>query len=169
VTDRWTCAACGEEHVGLPLDFAFDEPVHWDGPRAPGDYLDSDLCVWTDDGGTRCHFVRGVLEIPVLETGDRFAYGVWGSLSAESFERLLADWDDAGRVEAPPYFSWLSNSIPGYPETLNLRANVITRTPDPGRRSCSPTTTTIPSPGSSGTGSRSSACARSPACSCTRS
>jgi hypothetical protein len=130
VTDRWTCAACGEEHVGLPLDFAFDEPVHWDGPRAPGDYLDSDLCVWTDDGGTRCHFVRGVLEIPVLETGDRFAYGVWGSLSAESFERLLADWDDAGRVEAPPYFSWLSNSIPGYPETLNLRANVITRTPD---------------------------------------
>jgi hypothetical protein len=130
VSGRWTCATCGEEHVGLPLDFAFDEPGYWDGPRAPDDYLDTDLCVWTDDGGTRCHFVRGVLEIPVLGTDARFAYGVWGSLSAESFGRMLAVWDDARRVEEPPYFSWLSNSIPGYPETLSLRANVITRTPD---------------------------------------
>jgi len=130
VSSRWTCASCGEEHVGLPLDFAFDEPAYWDGPHAPDDYLGSDLCVWTDDGGTRCHFVRGVLELPVLETGDRIAYGVWGSLSAESFERMLAVWDDPRRVEEPPYFSWLSNSIPGYPETLSLRANVITRAAD---------------------------------------
>jgi hypothetical protein len=130
VSDRWTCASCGEEHVGLPLDFAFDEPAFWDGGRGPDDHLTSDLCTWTDDDGTLCHFVRGVLELPVVETGDRVAYGVWGSLSDDSFERLLAVWDDERRVEEPPYFSWLSNSIPGYPETLGLKANVITRTPE---------------------------------------
>lgn len=114
----------------MPLDFAFDEPAYWDGGRGPDDHLESDLCIWTDDDGARCHFVRGVLEIVVHETGDRFAYGVWGSLSAESFQRMLAVWDDPRRVEEPPYFSWLSNCIPGYPETLNLRAEVVTRTPD---------------------------------------
>jgi hypothetical protein len=122
----WTCLSCGEVHEGLPLDFGFDEPAHWDGRRHDHDFLDADLCSWTDDVGTRCYFVRGVLEIPVHELGERFAYGVWGSLSEESFERVVARWEDPDRVDDPPYFSWLSNSIPGYPETLNLRANVVT-------------------------------------------
>lgn len=122
----WTCATCGSEHEGLPLDFGFDAPAHWDGPRHDDDFLGSDLCSWTDDDGVRCYFIRGVLEIPVPELNDRFAYGVWGSLSAESYARVLELWDDPAAVEEPPYFSWLSNSIRGYPETLNLRANVIT-------------------------------------------
>jgi hypothetical protein len=130
VSERWTCASCGEEHVGLPLDFAFDEPSYWDGEREEGDFLDPDVCVWTDDAGARCFFVRGVLEIPVHGLEERFAYGVWGSLSADSFGRLIDVWDDPGRVEEPPYFSWLSNSIPGYPETLSLPADVVTRTPE---------------------------------------
>jgi len=123
---HWVCASCGEEHEGLPLDFGFDEPTYWDGGRAEDDFLTSDLCVWTDDDGARSYFVRGILSLPVPELGERFVYGVWGSLSAESFEQLLAHWDDPKRVEDPPYFSWLSNSIPGYPETLSLRSNVIT-------------------------------------------
>jgi len=126
----WTCATCGQEHEGLPLDFGFDEPSYWDGGRSDGDFVDTDLCAWTDDDGTRCYFIRGVLEIPVPKIGGRFAYGVWGSLSEESYERVVARWDDPRRVDDEPYFSWLSNSIPGYPETLSLRANVTTGTLD---------------------------------------
>jgi hypothetical protein len=117
-------------HEGLPLDFAFAEPSYWDGGRSDDDFLSSDLCVWTDDGGERSYFIRGVLLLPILGRDEHFAYGVWGSLSAESFEAALAHWDDPERVDDPPYFSWLSNSIPGYPETLNLPANVLTRALD---------------------------------------
>ncbi len=123
---RWVCASCGQEHEGLPLDFGFDEPAYWDGGRSEHDFLTADLCVWTDDSGERSHFVRGVLRLPVAELDDAFVYGVWGSLSAESFEQVIAHWDDPARVDDPPYFSWLSNSIPGYPDTLNLRANLVT-------------------------------------------
>lgn len=57
-------------------------------------------------------------------------YGVWSSLSEQSFKRVLELWDDPRRNDEPPYFGWLSNSIPGYPETLNLKVDVVTREPD---------------------------------------
>jgi hypothetical protein len=123
----WACSVCGEVHEGLPLDWAYDRPWYWEGPRADGDELSDDLCVWTDDGGDRSYFVRGVLPIPVRDTGEVFAYGVWSSLSERSYQRLLERWDDEQREEEPPYFGYLSNSLPGYPETLSLQLGVITR------------------------------------------
>ena len=124
---RWRCSRCGEEHDGLPLDWAYDKPVFWDGARQPGDFLGDDLCIWTDDDGRRCFFTRGVLNLPVHQTGEVFGYGVWSSLSERSYERLLARWDDADRELEPPYFGYLANGLPGYPDTLGLHLAVITR------------------------------------------
>jgi hypothetical protein len=115
------------EHDDLPLDWAFDAPVYWEGPRGENDYLDSDLCVWTDDGGRENFFIRGVLELPVVDSADVFGYGVWSSLSEDSFRRVLELWEDPARVDEPPYFGWLSNAIPDFPDTLNLPLSVVTR------------------------------------------
>jgi hypothetical protein len=123
---RWTCHRCGQEHEGVPLDWSFDGPAYWDGPRAEGDYLAEDACVWTDDDGGRAFFVRGFLEIAIEDSEETLGYGVWSSLSERSFERVLALWDDPARTSEPPYFGWLSNSLPGYPETLNLPLDVVT-------------------------------------------
>ena len=123
----WRCSRCGEEHTGLPLDWAYDKPAYWDGPQADGDRLDDDICVWTDDDGDRCYFVRGILPIPVHETGEVFNYGIWSSLSERSYQRTLERWDDEDREAEPPYFGYLSNNLPGYPDTLNLHLAVITR------------------------------------------
>lgn len=123
---RWRCSVCGEEHEGLPLDWAHDKPAYWDGPRDEYDFLDDDLCSWTDDGGTRQYFIRGLLHIPVHELADSLRYGVWSSLSETSFGRVVELWNEPARTEEPPYFGWLSNSLPGYPETLNLKLDVIT-------------------------------------------
>lgn len=68
-----------------------------------------------------------MLEIPIVGTDDVLGYGVWSSLSEKSFDRVLELWDDPRRTEEPAYFGWLSNSLPGYPETLNLKMEVITR------------------------------------------
>ena len=109
----------------MPLDWAYDSPVYWDGPRSEDDMLSEDLSIWTDDVGRVNYFIRGVLYIPIVDSDQRFGYGVWSSLSEESFGRIYDLWDDPKRVEEPPYFGWLSNSITGYPDTLNLPLDVV--------------------------------------------
>jgi hypothetical protein len=109
----------------VPLDWARDRPDYWDGVRTDDDWLSDDLCTWTDDAGQRSYFIRGVLSIPIPETGERLGYGVWSSLSATSFRRVVELWDDRARVDESPYFGWLSNQISGYPSTLNLPLDVV--------------------------------------------
>ena len=124
----WACSVCGEVHEGLPRDLAFDAPVYWDGGRGPDDRIDSDLCRWTDDDGNPAFFIRGLITLRVVDDDeDDFRFGLWSSLSEKSFERVLQLWDDPARVAEPAYFGWLSNSIPGYPETLSLPLDVYTR------------------------------------------
>jgi hypothetical protein len=127
---HWYCASCGSEHDDLPLDWAFDAPVYWEGPRADGDRLDRDVCVWTDDDARQSFFVRGVLELPVVGSDDVFAYGVWSSLSRESFERTVERWDVPDQSDEPPSFGWLSNAIPDFPGSLNLPLSVVPRGAD---------------------------------------
>ena len=124
---RWTCSQCGQEHEGLPHDWAFPSPTYWDGGRDDEDFLGDDLCRWTDDDGQPGYFIRGILTIPVVDDGDELRYGVWSSLSERSFKRIVDLWDDPARIEEAPYFGWLSNSLPGYPKTLGLPLNVVTR------------------------------------------
>jgi hypothetical protein len=123
---RWYCAVCGAEHDDLPHDWAFQAPAYWDGPRSEEDELTPDVCVWTDDGGDRCYFIRGLLTLPVRDGEQDFVYGVWSSLSETSFKRVAELWDDPRRVDEPAYFGWLSNSIADFPETLNLPLDVVT-------------------------------------------
>jgi hypothetical protein len=122
---RWTCSRCGKEHVGLPFDWAFDSPMYWDGGRTEDDWLTEDLCVWTDDEPKLNYFIRGVLEIPVEGSEQKLGYGVWSSLSEDSFKQVVQHWDDPARTEQGPYFGWLSNSIPGYPDTRSLPLDVV--------------------------------------------
>jgi hypothetical protein len=110
----------------VPLDWAFDNPDYWDGPESADDRLTEDLCTWTDADQRLNYFIRGVLEIPIIGADDVLAYGLWSSLSEASFDRIVDLWDDPRRTAEPPYFGWLSNSLPGYPETLNLKLDVET-------------------------------------------
>jgi hypothetical protein len=36
--------------------------------------------------------------------------------------------NEADRIDLPPMFGWFSNSLPGYPETLNLKCSMYART-----------------------------------------
>ena len=128
---RWKCGSCEEWHYGPCLDFGYWSPGYWTeeneaknevGPlkppyeHLPTSFLDDDFCVIDND----C-FIRGIIHIPILGTNETFRWGVWGSLKRENFVKLLTLIDEPERVELPPMFSWLSNSIAEYPETLNLK------------------------------------------------
>jgi hypothetical protein len=129
VTREWRCHTCGELHTGVPLDWGFDAPIYWkwlsDEQRSDGQLTD-DVCVFND--GDQDNFcVRGMLEIPLLDGDGVLGYGVWSTLSEANFERTLELWDDPERVNEPPYFGWLANRLPGYPDTLSLKLDVVTR------------------------------------------
>jgi hypothetical protein len=64
-------------------------------------------------------FIRGVIEIPILGSSDRFGIGVWVSQKQENFRRYVENFNSD---EIGPFFGWLSNEITFYqPSTLTLK------------------------------------------------
>jgi hypothetical protein len=123
----YLCRRCGEHHDDPPLHYGFHAPAAWYGvpeaERPERCLLSSDQCIIDDEH----FFVVGYLELPVLGTHERFSWDIWVSLSARSFARACELGDQPGRESEPPYFGWLSSTIPGYPETLSLKTMVHTR------------------------------------------
>ena len=133
------CECCGTELGDAPSVWAFSAPDYWGAPEVGGEsFLEDELCCIDAPELEECHFfIRGLVEIPIrgLRDGradEHLTYNVWVSLSPKNFERAVQLWDDPARTDEAPYFGWLSNNIPGYPETLQLKTRVHTR--EPGRR-----------------------------------
>lgn len=127
MTHKFQCNTCSEIHEAIP-DVAFDAPVTWtdlpEDERARRGRIDSETCVVDDH-----HFVRAVLELPIVDSDDRFAYGVWVSLSSANFERFVeVGGTDVGAGDGP-WSGWLSVRIPGYPDTFLLRTRVHLQPP----------------------------------------
>ena len=131
---EWTCSVCGARHERIALSWGFDEPIYWDWltdeERSAG-HCGTDLCWYTDDDGDVARFVRGTIELPILDRTDpdedSFVIGVWVSLSEVNFNRYLEDPSAGREQQDEPWFGWLSNRIPVYDDTLNLKTNVHLR------------------------------------------
>lgn len=127
---EWTCACCGQRKRGVP-DLAYDRPIHaqWAADGEPDFEL---LWATADDcgmkiGGQPVHFVRCVLEIPVHAADRPFGYGVWTTLSAENHKRYMETFDATDQASLGRMFGYLANRLPAYPDTLNLKADVVPR------------------------------------------
>lgn len=128
----WRCGCCGEVHGELPMHYGAPAPALWftipEAERDDRAMLSSDMCLIDEEHG----FIVGNLEIPVLDSDEHFSWDVWVSLSLPNFKRAFQLWEQPGRESEPPYFGWVSTSLPGYPETLHLKSHVHTR--EVGRR-----------------------------------
>ena len=126
----FTCACCGKTVSGLP-DLAFDAPLNYDQipevERAARAHLDTEFCVI--DGGDR--FIRAVCPIPIRGTEQHFGWGVWVSLSEDSFERYRAAFEELDQSKMGGMFGWFCNRLPFYPDTLSLQTTVM---PQDGRQ-----------------------------------
>jgi hypothetical protein len=126
-TDGWRCGRCSEVHRDPPMAYGAAAPLPWFGipeaERGRRAELTPDLCLIDGKHG----YVVGNLELPVHGQRTPFSWDVWVSLSPENFRRTLAHWERPDRVTEPAYFGWVSTSLPGYPQTLNLKAKVVTR------------------------------------------
>lgn len=114
------------------MSWPFAAPIYWhwldDREREERGFCDPDFCVMIDDGGETARFVRGTIEIPIVDAEefgeDRFVIGAWSSLSESSFDAVVGVQErDDGR-DAGTWFGWFSNRISVYPDTLNLETLV---------------------------------------------
>jgi hypothetical protein len=110
------CAVCGKIHEELP-DIGSLAPIQWrdEYQAQEGCFLDTDLCIIEN----RDYFIRGVIEIPIIKTKERFGWGVWISQKKENFEIYQSNFD-SGTIG--PFFGWLCTKIGYYQEdTINLK------------------------------------------------
>ena len=119
------CARCGEWHDELPMAFAAAAPAYWEQAsrwsRLKG-VLGDEQC--EIDGH---YFVRARIVLPVRDADDDFEWGVWVSLSEESYRRVGEAWDREGRESEPPAFAWIQSEVGPYPPTLVLQAWLYTQ------------------------------------------
>jgi len=124
---NYRCSTCGKQHEDLP-HIGMDRPdYYWQVPEDEVDKrieLTPDTCVIDDED----FFIRGVIEIPVLNYPETFGFGVWVSQKRENFYTYLDNYDSA---EIGPFFGWLSNRINYYEEeTLSLKTKAHFRRGD---------------------------------------
>lgn len=126
---RWTTPGLVAAAVSNSLDFACEAPDSWlalnESDRAVRGKLGDDLCKIDDD-----LFVRGCLEIPILGQNEKFIWGVWVSVSQQSFDRVIELWNAPSIEGEPPRFGWLCNNIRTYPATYGLKTRLHLRSGD---------------------------------------
>jgi hypothetical protein len=107
------------------MAFHAEAPAYWAPELAdmPQSELTSDQCVINGEH----FFVRGLLELPVEGLDQPFVWGVWVSLSEESFRHVTDRWHSPGRENDDPYFGWLSTTLDYEPSTLNLKTMLHSR------------------------------------------
>jgi hypothetical protein len=125
---QYTCRICGDVHPALTLSWGPDAPDLW--ARIPKDQreqrgeINADQCLIFDEH----FFIRGRLEIQILDTKDVFAWLVWAEVSKADFEDMSSRWDAPGREEVPPYDARLANRLPIFsPNTFDLPVQLLTR------------------------------------------
>lgn len=111
-------------------DLAFDAPYRYE-QLSPAEREQvrktDDLCVIGED-----FFIRATLPLKILGSEEEFNFGAWVSLSKNNFRRYVELFESTEVEGAGPYFGWLCNRFPWYPDTLHLKTNVHLR-PYPAR------------------------------------
>lgn len=120
------CSECNCELTELPMCFGANSPASL--LVSPNEYdtrvnENNDLCVIDDEH----FFIRGHIELPVIDHDEPFIWSVWVSLSKDSFEHVNTHWNDEERESHSPYFGWLCTSLPCYPNTMHLKTSVQSR------------------------------------------
>lgn len=79
-----------------------------------------DLCVIDDEK----FFIRGVLKLPIRETDNHFAWGVWIQVAQVDFERYLDLWDTENVTDETSMTGHLANEIETYVGSEGLEVHV---------------------------------------------
>lgn len=121
------CPTCGVEHESYPA-LAFSTPYYYNILSLDLKHhiaeINSDFCIINyEDQVDR--FIRCVMVQTVKNDCQDLEYGVWVSLSEQSFRDYQENFHNP-EYEAV-YFGWFANQIPEYENTRNIKTFVQTR------------------------------------------
>jgi hypothetical protein len=125
--ETFTCKNCGKQHADWPaLTYTspsfYEELTEEEKKKAE---LSSDFCVIVHPHQTD-RFIRCTLTQKVIDHCEDLEYGLWISLSEKSFQDYSDNYNNDNYETK--YFGWLSNVLPGYPDTRKVKATAFTRT-----------------------------------------
>jgi hypothetical protein len=125
-TDSYICACCGKGHSGVPLSFAADFPDAYANlsreDRDSRAVVGSDQCIIDQEQ----FYIRGCIDLPIRDTDGVFLWGVWARVHQSDFDEISDQWETEGREKnIGPYKGRLANSLAIYPETLNLKLEIL--------------------------------------------
>ncbi len=108
------------------MSFAADFPDVYanmaESDRGTRALISSDQCIIDDEW----FFLRGCLEIPILDRSEVFVWGLWASVKEEVFNEISESWEEEGReTRRGPFKARLANSLSVYQETLNVKVRII--------------------------------------------
>lgn len=127
------CPCCGRVFDGV-FDIGYDHPDPWPhGNRAESgqdtlsigtDTLSADLCRFGEH-----RFIRCVLPLPIQGTDQMFAFGPWGSVNRQNFDRYVQAELSGTLTEFEGCFAWLMNVLPGFEFDDWLPCNLVIEDP----------------------------------------
>lgn len=124
----FVCSVCGQHHDERLLDIRLGLPgaIHALHPdeRQERAWLADDFAVLDDER----FFVRGLLELPIPELDDRFAYGTWCEVEMTDFQELMQRWHSDEQFA--PVGCALANELDPYRATTGLRAMLCATSAD---------------------------------------
>ena len=119
----FTCTLCGERHETELRDVRLTLPD----PVFRLDEAERERTAWVSedssvlrDGDIDRHFVRGLLEVPILGASEYFGYGVWVEVERDDFSRLGELWHDPDGWRHEPFDGALANELAPYDDTVGL-------------------------------------------------
>lgn len=126
----YICDKCGKEHGGWPA-LAYTAPVFYDTPSEEEQQeigeLGNDFCIIRHEGQTD-RFIRCTLTQKVANHCENLEYGLWVSLSEQSYQDYADNFNNYDHVTT--YFGWLSNNVFPYEETTSIPATAYTKSAD---------------------------------------
>jgi hypothetical protein len=127
----FVCSFCGQQHDEQMLDIRaqFPDPVFVlsDEERASRADFGDDAGVLDPDSSNARFFVRGLVELPIRELDDFFAYGAWAEVDEDSFGRIGDLWWDESGSDEPPFPAVLANELEPYVATTGLACELQLR------------------------------------------
>ncbi len=111
------CPHCNNELNELPLCYGIEAPYYfYTVPEEKRTELIRDFCVIDEQH----FFIRGHIEIPIIDNKEKFIWSVWVTLSEENFLKSNELLHVEGREHEKPYFGWLSTEL-----SFNISINYI--------------------------------------------
>ena len=114
------CAVCGQDHPDDDIELTYVRPDDVfrvpEEQRATRVHESPDFAVLDD----RRFFVRTTLALPVHGRKRDYNIGVWVEVDQDSFQRIVARWEDERQADEPPIPARLANAIKSLPDTTGL-------------------------------------------------